>query len=126
MALQPAADSAGEGEFTPQTPTSEEGQEDVGMGWEKGLLAEQCPQWAHRYSCHAQPSHPLCHQEEGNASPGLVVPQAPVPSLATAAEHTAAAIPVTSEAHPAPALGEEGQQERAAELRFHINAGDEY
>lgn len=33
------------------------------MGWGKGLLAEQCPQWAHRYSCHAQPSHPLCHQE---------------------------------------------------------------
>lgn len=96
------------------------------MGWGEGLLAEQCPPWALRYSCHAQPSHPLCHREEGNTSPGLTAPQAPVPRLAPAGRAPAAAIPVTSEAHPAPALGEEGQQERAAELRFHINAGDEY
>lgn len=54
------------------------------MGWGKGLLAEQCPPRAHRYSCHAQPSHPLCHQQEGDTSPGLMVPQAAVPSLATA------------------------------------------
>lgn len=54
------------------------------MGWGEGLLAEQCPPWALRYSCHAQPSHPLCHQEEGNTSPELMAPQAPVPSLAPA------------------------------------------
>lgn len=72
-------------------------------------------------------SHPLCHREEGDTSPGLMVLLAPVPSLVTAARaHTAAAIPVTLEAHPAPALGEEGQQERVAELPFHINAGHEY